>query len=57
MEEQRLVAPPVQIDVPKGGVAFRELRVWHRCVEILMELLPTWFLSGLNILNAVNVML
>ena len=39
MEEQRKVAPPVQIEVPKGGVAFRELRVWHRCVEILLELL------------------
>jgi hypothetical protein len=29
-EAQRAVAPPVQLQVPKGGVAFRELRVWHR---------------------------
>ena len=29
-EAQRAIAPPVQLRVPKGGVAFRELRVWHR---------------------------
>ena len=26
--ERRKVRPPVQLTVPKGGVAFRELRVW-----------------------------
>ena len=28
--ERRKVRPPVQLTVPKGGVAFRELRVWVR---------------------------
>jgi hypothetical protein len=43
VEERRKVVPPVQIKVPKGGVAFRELRVWHRCgtrhdIQLLMRL-------------------
>ena len=29
-ELRRPVHPPVQITVPKGAVAFRDLRVWHR---------------------------
>lgn len=32
----------MQIEVPKGGVAFRELRVWHRCVEHHLNAMNAW---------------
>ena len=30
VQERRRICPPVQITVPKGAAAFRDLRVWHR---------------------------